>query len=62
MVGFVVDSLCYGGCLACPLIVAINIGMCCMMAVAASPDHPEKWLLLMATIHAKTGGEKRHWG
>ena len=57
VVGFVVDNLFCGGCLAYPLIVAVDIGRYLQTAVAVSPNHPLKWLLLMAVIHVDAGGE-----
>ncbi len=43
VVGLVVDSMFCCGCLACPLIVAVDIRRCHWTAVAVRPGHPVKW-------------------
>ncbi len=60
MENFVVDNMFIDGCLACPLIVAIDVGRYCLKVVAVSPGHLMKWLLLMVVIHINTDGENCH--
>lgn len=57
LVGFVMYIMYCAGCLVCPLIVAVKIGMCHWTAIALCPDHPVKWLVLMTFIHVGLGNE-----
>ncbi len=60
VVGFVVGKMFCGGCLVCPLSVAVDKGRCHMTAVFIRPGQPVKWLLLMAVIHVDVCVENRH--
>lgn len=56
---FVANNMFYSGCLKFPLIVANDTERCHQTAVAVSPGHPLKLLLLMAVFYADVDSENK---
>lgn len=52
--------LCQNFCLACPLMVAVDVGWCHMKVLAGSPGNPVECLLLMTVIHVDADGVNRY--